>query len=185
MTNERDPRPPPAVGLPTGAPVLEVEDLHVNFAGRVGLIAGLRGKKATDARAVDGVDLEVRKGEVLALAGESGCGKTTTARAIMGLQAPDGGEIGSRASRSHGNLKPYRRKVQMVFQDPTATLNPRQTIYEIVAEGLRIHGITEARTARPRSSWWRGRSRAPGCGRPSASSCSTRTSSPAASGSAS
>ncbi len=120
--------------------VIEVKDLRVTFAGRVGLFQGLRGKKATEARAVDGVDLKIRKGEVLALAGESGCGKTTTARAIMGLQEVNGGEVLYRGEPL-GNLRKYRRKVQMVFQDPTGTLNPRHTVYEIVVEGLRIHGV--------------------------------------------
>jgi oligopeptide/dipeptide ABC transporter ATP-binding protein len=120
--------------------VIEVRDLHVTFEGRVGLFSGLAGKKATQARAVDGVSFELKKGEVLALAGESGCGKTTTARAIMGLQAVNGGQILYRGEPL-GNLREYRRKVQMVFQDPTGTLNPRHTVYEIVAEGLRIHGI--------------------------------------------
>ena len=121
--------------------VIEVKDLKVTFAGRLGLIASLRGKKATEARAVDGVNLQIRKGEVLALAGESGCGKTTTARAIMGLQEVDSGQILYRGAPL-GNLRKYRRKVQMVFQDPTGTLNPRHTIYEIVSEGLRVHNIT-------------------------------------------
>jgi oligopeptide/dipeptide ABC transporter ATP-binding protein len=125
---------------PGGEVVIEVKDLHVTFEGRVGLLASLAGKKATQARAVDGVNLDLRKGEVLALAGESGCGKTTTARAIMGLQAIDSGAIMYRGAPL-GNLRNYRRKVQMIFQDPTGTLNPRHTIYEIVVEGLRIHGI--------------------------------------------
>jgi peptide/nickel transport system ATP-binding protein len=131
----------PAGSLPKGARILEVEDLHVTFQGRVGFFAGLRGAKGTQSRAVDGVDLEVRKGEVLAIAGESGCGKTTTARAIMGLQPVNAGTIKYEGKPLPRNLKPYLRKVQMVFQDPTGTLNPRQTIYEIIAEGLRIHGI--------------------------------------------
>ncbi len=137
------------LGLPKGAPILEVEDLHVTFRGRVGVIAGIRGKKATLSRAVDGVDLVVRKGEVLAIAGESGCGKTTTARAIMGLQPVDGGTIKYEGKPLPRNLKPYLRKVQMVFQDPTGTLNPRQTIYEIIAEGLRIHGIDRGPNGEP------------------------------------
>jgi peptide/nickel transport system ATP-binding protein len=124
------------------APVLEVRDLEVSFAGRIGLFAGLLGRKGSQARAVDGVTLELRRGEVLALAGESGCGKTTTARAIMGLVQPNGGRILFEGNPLGRDLRAYRRRVQMVFQDPTGSLNPRQTIYEIVAEGLRIHKIT-------------------------------------------
>jgi len=128
-----------------GGPVLEVRDLHVSFAGRVGLIAGLLGQKATIARAVDGVSLQLEKGEILALAGESGCGKTTLARTVMGLVRPASGEIlhEGRPLRKK-DLHRYRRRVQMVFQDPTAALNPRQTIYESVAEGLRVHKIHES-----------------------------------------
>ncbi|HVF07969.1 MAG TPA: ABC transporter ATP-binding protein [Actinomycetota bacterium] len=127
---------------PVEDPVIEVRGLRVNFAGRVGLLAGLMGKKGADAKAVDGLDLTLRRGEVLALAGESGCGKTTTARAIMGLIRPQVGDVLYEGTPLARNLKAYRRKVQMVFQDPTAALNPRQTVYEIVAEGLRIHGIS-------------------------------------------
>jgi len=131
-------------------PVLEVRGLHVAFAGRVGLFAGLRGSQGASARAVDGVDMALGRGEVLALAGESGCGKTTLARAIMGLVAPNRGEILFEGKPIGRKLKAYRRKVQMVFQDPTGALNPRQTIYESIAEGLRIHrmgGDEEQRVA--------------------------------------
>jgi oligopeptide/dipeptide ABC transporter ATP-binding protein len=120
--------------------VIELKGLEVSFAGRLGFTDTVRGKKAPTARAVDGVDLQIRKGEVLALAGESGCGKTTTARSIMGLQQINGGEILYRGAPL-GNLRKYRRKVQMIFQDPTGSINPRHTIYEIVAEALRVHGV--------------------------------------------
>jgi len=131
----------PAARDGTRQPLLEVRDLHVAFAGRIGLVAGLVGKKARDARAVDGVNLELYPGEVLALAGESGCGKTTIARTILGLEKPRRGEILFEGQPIRRRLREYRRRVQMVFQDPTAALNPRQTIYESVAEGLRVHGI--------------------------------------------
>jgi oligopeptide/dipeptide ABC transporter ATP-binding protein len=121
-------------------PVLEVRDVHVNFAGRVGLMSGLAGKKGADAKAVDGVNLSLGSGEVIALAGESGCGKTTLARAIMGLVKPESGQILFRGEPIK-DLRAYRRKVQIIFQDPTGALNPRQTIYESVAEGLRIHKV--------------------------------------------
>ncbi|HEY7620985.1 MAG TPA: ABC transporter ATP-binding protein [Solirubrobacteraceae bacterium] len=115
------------------APLLEVSDVHVEFRGRHGV-----------ARAVDGVDLTMRSGEIVALVGESGCGKTTLARTIVGLQTPVSGEVrlrGSALPRSRKALREYRRSVQMVFQDPTGALNARQTIYEAVAEGVRIQRV--------------------------------------------
>ena len=133
--------PAATIGTEGERALLEVRDIHVSFAGRVGLGAGLAGKKAAVARAVDGVSLELRKGESLALAGESGCGKTTIARAIMGLERPQQGEILYDGTPIWGDLRAYRRKVQIIFQDPTGALNPRQTIYESVAEGLRIHRV--------------------------------------------
>ena len=121
--------------------LLETRDLHVHFAGRGG----------TRARAVDGVDLEVRGGEVLALVGESGCGKTTLARSLLGLERPAAGEIryeGEPLRYDGGFLRRYRSKVQMVFQDPMGALNPRQSVYEAVAEGLRIQKTPGDETAR-------------------------------------
>lgn len=128
-----------------GKPIVEVHDLKVQFKTRVGMWSGLKGQKADIARAVDGASLTLHEGEVLALAGESGCGKTTMARAIMGLLPPAQGHImyDGQPLGTGRALKAYRRNVQMVFQDPTGSLNPRSTIYEIVAEGLRIHGIDE------------------------------------------
>jgi oligopeptide/dipeptide ABC transporter ATP-binding protein len=115
-------------------PLLELNDLHVVYGNGRG----------PDAHAVDGVDLALPQGEVLALVGESGCGKTTLARTIVGLQRPSAGEVryrGAPLRYEKRALKAYRREVQMVFQDPAGALNVRQTIYEAVAEGLRIQKI--------------------------------------------
>jgi oligopeptide/dipeptide ABC transporter ATP-binding protein len=112
-------------------PLLETRGLHVRFPGRHGDVA----------RAVDGVDLVVRRGEVLALVGESGCGKTTLARTLLGLERPAEGEVvyeGEPLRYDGRFLRRYRARVQMVFQDPMGALNPRQSVYEAVAEGLRI-----------------------------------------------
>ncbi|GHK00803.1 peptide ABC transporter ATP-binding protein [Streptomyces sp. Y2F8-2] len=95
------------------------------------------------SRAVDGVDLDIRPGEIVALVGESGCGKTTLARALLGLVPPTSGSVrfaGRPLDYSARALKAYRRRVQLVLQDPSGSLNPRHTVYEAVAEGLRIHG---------------------------------------------
>jgi peptide/nickel transport system ATP-binding protein len=116
------------------SPVLCVRDLHVTFRSRHG-----RGR----ARAVDGVDLDIAAGEIVALVGESGCGKSTLARALTGLVVPTSGQVlhdGAQVSYRSRALKAYRRGVQLVLQDPTGALNPRRTVYEAVAEGLRIHG---------------------------------------------
>ena len=117
-----------------GAPALEARDLGVTFPPRHGHGA---------ARAVDGVNLALGRGEVLALIGESGCGKSTLARALVGLVEPTRGEIrydGRPLVRSRSGLREFRRHVQLVLQDPYGALNPRQNVYDAVAEGLRLHG---------------------------------------------
>ena len=108
-----------------GDPLIEVRGLEVSFSGRSSLLGSFSKKSTAVATAVDGVDLTLHEGEVLALAGESGCGKTTMARAIMGLIRPNDGEISFRGKPLGRKLQAYRREVQMVFQDPTASLNPR------------------------------------------------------------
>ncbi len=136
MTGQTVPAPRTAAAA-DAPPVLETVDLRLTFSGR-----GLR--RGFDARAVDGVNLQVHAGEIIALAGESGCGKTTLARTILGLEKPTGGQVryqGQPLRYSMRALRDYRRNVQLVLQDPTGALNPRHSVYESVAEGIRIHKI--------------------------------------------
>ncbi len=133
--------PEPSVEATT-APVLSARQLSVHFHGR------RRGAGAV--RAVDGVDLDVKGGEVLALVGESGCGKTTLARTLLGLELPTAGEVRFREQlldHSSRGLRAYRRQVQLILQDPTGSLNPKHTVYELVAEGVRIHDLVRRHRA--------------------------------------
>ncbi|MCP2167577.1 dipeptide ABC transporter ATP-binding protein [Goodfellowiella coeruleoviolacea] len=122
-------------------PVLRAEDLHVRFGGRRG----------GQTHAVAGVTLEVHPNEIVALVGQSGSGKTTLARTLLGLQQPTSGRVyfdGQPLPTSARGLRDYRRQVQLVLQDPTSALNPRQSVYEAVAEGLRIHRIGDDEAGR-------------------------------------
>jgi len=122
------------------APLLEIRDLRKSFP--VG--GGGFGRRAR-LHAVDGVDLDVESGETVGLVGESGCGKSTLARLALRLIEPDAGEIRfeDRDLRALGRreLRSMRRRMQIVFQDPFASLNPRMTVGETIAEGLRVHGL--------------------------------------------
>ncbi|MGD0229670.1 MAG: ABC transporter ATP-binding protein [Syntrophorhabdales bacterium] len=120
--------------------MLEVRDLRMYFPIRRGLLRRVTG----NVKAVDGVSLSVDKGETVGLVGESGCGKTTVGKCILRLLAPTGGHIlfdgEDIAPLRRNELKAYRRRMQMVFQDPFGSLNPRMTVSDIVGEGLVIMG---------------------------------------------
>jgi len=131
------------------APLLEVRDLRKSFP-----VGGGGFRRRARLVAVDGVDLDIVSGETVGLVGESGCGKSTLARLVLRLIEPDSGAIRfeERDLRALGRreLRGMRRRMQIVFQDPFASLNPRMTVGETIAEGLRVHGIAtgEARDRR-------------------------------------
>ncbi|AEH25256.1 ABC transporter ATP-binding protein [Pyrococcus yayanosii] len=134
-------------------PILKVVNLKKYFPIRRGLLASLRGESEKYVRAVDGVSFEVHKQEVFALVGESGCGKTTTGKLVMKLLEPTEGKIYLEGQdvtelKTKEEIKAYRRKVQMIFQDPFSSMNPRFRIYDVLEEPLLIHGIGETRAER-------------------------------------
>jgi peptide/nickel transport system ATP-binding protein/oligopeptide transport system ATP-binding protein len=125
----------------TGASLVSVRDLIKYFPVKGGILQRTVGQ----VRAVDGVNFDIRRGETLGLVGESGCGKTTVGRLLLRLLEPTSGTIifdGTDITGVHGAaLKPYRRRMQIIFQDPYASLDPRTPIGDSIGEGLRIHGI--------------------------------------------
>ncbi|MCB9764902.1 MAG: ATP-binding cassette domain-containing protein [Alphaproteobacteria bacterium] len=126
------------------APLLEVRDLVVHFpVYRRGLLR----RQIGTVKAVDGVSLDIHRGEVLGLVGESGCGKSTTGRAILRLIEPTAGTVRfdgqDLAALSAADLRRFRRRMQIIFQDPYASLNPRMTVGDIVAEPIRTHGLAD------------------------------------------
>ena len=148
--------PAAALLTATAAPVLEARGLRVEFAARRG-----RGP----ARAVDEVNLAIGRGEIVALIGESGCGKSTLARALVGLVPPAGGDIryqGEVLRAGSAALREHRRHVQLVLQDPAGALNPRQNVFDAVAEGPRLHGLRDGLASRVHDALARAGLRPPG-----------------------
>ncbi len=134
-------------------PILKVEDLKKYFPIKRGFFQALRGEPIRYVKAVDGISFEIGKQEVFALAGESGCGKSTTGRLIVKLLEPTAGRIylGGRDVTSivlREEVLEYRKRVQIIFQDPFASLNPRFRVFDILEEPLLIHGIGETRAER-------------------------------------
>jgi len=126
---------------PPHAPVLQVRGLVKHFAVGGGLAGGGRAQ----VRAVDGVDFEIARGETLGLVGESGCGKTTTGRCILLLERPTAGQVvfegQDLTAMSDSDLRRARRRIQVIFQDPYSSLNPRMTVGQMIEEPLAVHGL--------------------------------------------
>lgn len=134
--------------------LLQVTDLKKHFP----VFRGLLKRRVGSVRAVDGVSFSIREGETLGLVGESGCGKTTTGRLILRAIEPSAGTVHYRKDAQlvelsklpQRELKPFRREMQIIFQDPFSSLNPRMTVFEIVSEPLRIHGVARGAELRER-----------------------------------
>src|SRR5258708_2796222 len=131
--------------------LVEVENLRVWFPIKSGIVLD---RHVGDVRAVDDVSFEIRRGETLGLVGESGCGKSTVGRALLRLYRPtagrivfDGQDITALGERE---LRPLRRRMQIVFQDPFASLNPRHSIGRVIGEPLRVHGLAPGSRTTPR-----------------------------------
>jgi peptide/nickel transport system ATP-binding protein len=126
--------------------LVRVEDLKIYFPIRSGIVIE---RHVGDIKAVDGVSFEIKRGETLGLVGESGCGKTTVGRTLLRLYVPTEGRIFFEgvdiASLSEKDLRGLRRRMQMIFQDPYSSLNPRQNVRNIVGEPLKVHGIAGRR----------------------------------------
>jgi oligopeptide/dipeptide ABC transporter ATP-binding protein len=126
-------------------PLLQVRDVKTHFPVRGGLLGRVRGT----VKAVDGVSFDVRRGETLGLVGESGCGKSTLGRTLLRLIDPTAGSIRFEGQELTGlsqrELRPLRRRMQLIFQDPYASLNPRMTVRDIIGEPFAIHGLAKGR----------------------------------------
>src|SRR5688500_1437033 len=131
--------------------LVSVEDVKIYFPIKSGLLLD---RHVGDIKAVDGVSFEIRRGETLGLVGESGCGKSTVGRAMLRLYELSAGKIifdGQDISElGEAELRPLRRRMQMVFQDPFSSLNPRHSVARMIAEPMRVHGLAGRRAANAR-----------------------------------
>ena len=125
-------------------PIVQVSDLKMHFPIRRGIVIQ---RQVGSVKAVDGISFEIAEGETLGLVGESGCGKSTAARALLQVYQPTAGSVRFRGSELVGlgkrKMAPYRRNLQMIFQDPYASLNPRMSVAETIGEPIRVHGLRE------------------------------------------
>jgi ABC-type microcin C transport system duplicated ATPase subunit YejF len=133
--------PQAAPAATPGKELVQVENLKVYFPILGGILQTVRGH----VRAVDDISFEIRKGETLGLVGESGCGKTTTGRAIIRLRDVTAGRVRfdgeDLSSMSRGHLRRMRRRMQIIFQDPYGSLNPRMTVGSMIAEPIETHNL--------------------------------------------
>jgi oligopeptide transport system ATP-binding protein len=134
-----------------GETLVTVDDLKMYFPVTAGLIFQ---RKVADVKAVDGVSFFIKRGETLGLVGESGCGKSTTGRAILQLYRPTAGRVHfdgiDLTTIKGGDLRRFRRRMQMIFQDPYASLNPRMSVGSIIAEPLAIHNLAKGKARKER-----------------------------------
>ena len=131
-----------AVAAAAATPLLDVRGLTMHFPITEGIVLS---RKVGDVKAVDGVDFTIGRGETLGLVGESGCGKTTTGRCILRLERPTAGQVlydGRDVARmERGELTALRRRMQVIFQDPYSSLNPRMKVGDIIGEPIKVHGV--------------------------------------------
>ena len=134
-----------------GETLLSVENMKMYFPVTSGLFLQ---RKVADVKAVDGLTFDVKRGETLGLVGESGCGKSTTGRAILQLHRPTEGKVnfdGTELTEIKGaDLRRFRRRMQMIFQDPFSSLNPRMSVAQIISEPLAIHGLYKGKERKER-----------------------------------